>query len=64
MRFARNDYQMVALYLVNQSMFIVNTPGPVAAQLTLQRFGLTNSCKRVSRGFNDQAVKAFKEVRI
>ncbi len=56
METARNDDYVVSLYGINQSMFVVDTSGPISRKISLERFGFADTLEGCPKNFLDQLV--------
>jgi hypothetical protein len=46
---ACNDYHIVGLRGVNQAMFVVDPPRPIAGEIAFERFGFADAFERASK---------------
>src|SRR5712691_6985266 len=58
---ARDDDRLVRPDGVDQTMFIVDTPRPVASEVTPERFRLTDASKRCSQNVLDQLIDSLDQ---
>jgi hypothetical protein len=57
MKAALDDFQPVALYAINQPMFVVDPSGPAPREVTFQGFGLACAAEGMPSAFLDQSVQ-------